>query len=75
MSQTLRDLMQQSGEKDAKESFVLQNSKMLKVRVTDEIYCRAGSMIAYHGDFKFERTSGGIGKWLKKTVTGEGVPS
>ncbi|GAA5345297.1 uncharacterized protein (AIM24 family) [Planifilum fimeticola] len=74
MSQTLRDLMQQSGEKEAKESFVLQNSKMLKVRVTDEIYCRAGSMIAYHGDFKFERTSGGIGKWLKKTVTGEGIP-
>ena len=74
MSQTLRDLMQQSGEKEAKESFVLQNSKMLKVRVTDEIYCRAGSMIAYQGDLKFERTSGGIGKWLKKTVTGEGVP-
>jgi uncharacterized protein (AIM24 family) len=31
-------------------------------------------MIAYQGDLKFERTSGGIGKWLKKTVTGEGVP-
>ena len=74
MSQTLRDLMQQSRGKETKESFVLQNSKMLKVRVTDEIYCRAGSMIAYQGDLKFERTSGGIGKWLKKTVTGEGVP-
>ncbi|MEW9032513.1 MAG: AIM24 family protein [Planifilum fimeticola] len=74
MSQTLRDLMQQSGRTESKESFVLQNSKMLKVRVTDEVYCRAGSMIAYQGDLKFERTSGGIGKWLKKTVTGEGVP-
>jgi uncharacterized protein (AIM24 family) len=74
MSQTLRDLMQQSGRKESKESFVMENSKILKVRVTDEVYCRAGSMIAYQGDLKFERTSGGIGKWLKKTVTGEGVP-
>ncbi len=74
MTQTLKDLIQQSKGKASDERFVLQNGKMLKVRITDHIYCRAGSMIAYKGDIKFERTSGGIGKWLKKTVTGEGIP-
>lgn len=74
MSHTLRDLMQQAKSTETKEAFSLQNSKILKVQVTDEVYCRAGSMIAYKGDIKFESTSGGIGKWLKKAVTGEGLP-
>lgn len=74
MSHTLSDLMQQSKGMEAKESFVLENGKLLKVRLTDEVYCRAGSMIAYKGNIRFERTSGGIGRWLKKTVTGEGIP-
>jgi len=74
MSHSLKDLMQQAKGVQTGESFVLQNSKMLKIRVTDEVYCRAGSMIAYKGDIKFESTSGGLGKWLKKAVTGEGIP-
>ncbi|MFD0774486.1 AIM24 family protein [Streptomonospora algeriensis] len=53
----------------------LQNSKMLKVGLDGEVYARQGSMVAYQGDIDFAyKGSGGIGKFFKKAVTGEGVP-
>ena len=36
---------------------------------------RVGSMVAYQGQVQFEALgSGGIGKFLKQKLTGEGVP-
>jgi uncharacterized protein (AIM24 family) len=53
----------------------LQNSKMLKVELNGEIMARTGSMIAYQGQMQFQALgAGGVGKWLKQRVTGEGVP-
>ncbi|GAA1755454.1 AIM24 family protein [Luedemannella helvata] len=53
----------------------LQNSKMLKVELNGEIMCRRGAMVAYQGQVQFQALgSGGVGKWLKSKVTGEGVP-
>jgi uncharacterized protein (AIM24 family) len=53
----------------------LQNSKMLKVELNGEIMARRGSMVAYQGQVRFEALgAGGVGKWLKSKVTGEGVP-
>ena len=53
----------------------LQNGKMLKVELNGEIMARRGSMVAYQGQVRFEALgAGGIGKWLKSKVTGEGVP-
>ena len=53
----------------------LQNSKMLKVEVNGEVMARTGSMVAYQGQMQFQALgSGGMGKWLKQKVTGEGVP-
>src|ERR1044071_1349484 len=53
----------------------LQNSKMLKVELNGEIMARTGSMVAYQGQMQFQALgSGGVGKWLKQKVTGEGVP-
>jgi len=53
----------------------LQNSKMLKVELNGEIMARTGSMVAYQGQMQFQALgSGGMGKWLKSKVTGEGVP-
>lgn len=53
----------------------LQNSKMLKVELNGEIMARTGSMVAYQGQMQFQALgSGGMGKWLKQKVTGEGVP-
>jgi uncharacterized protein (AIM24 family) len=54
--------------------FTLQNSAMLKVRLeNDQIQAKLGSMIAYQGDVRFEYKSGGLGRFFKKAVTGEGV--
>ncbi|MGH3144537.1 MAG: AIM24 family protein [Rubrobacter sp.] len=54
--------------------FTLQNSSMLKVRLDgDQIQAKLGSMVAYQGDVRFEHKSGGLGRFFKKAVTGEGV--
>ena len=55
--------------------FTLQNSAMLKVRLeNDQIQAKLGSMVAYQGDVSFEHAgSGGLGRMLKKAVTGEGT--
>ena len=54
--------------------FTLQNSSMLKVRLEeDQIQAKVGSMVAYQGEIRFEYQSGGLGRFFKKAVTGEGV--
>jgi len=53
----------------------LQNSKLLKSELNGEIMARTGTMVAYQGQVTFQALgSGGVGKWLKSKLTGEGVP-
>lgn len=53
----------------------LQNSKLLKIELNGEVLARAGSMVAYQGQVQFQALgSGGLGKFLKQKITGEGVP-
>lgn len=53
----------------------LQNSKMLKIELNGECMARTGSMVAYQGQVQFQALgSGGLGKFLKQKLTGEGVP-
>ncbi|MEU4419172.1 AIM24 family protein [Actinoplanes sp. NPDC024001] len=53
----------------------LQNSKLLKAELNGEFLARTGSMVAYQGQVTFEALgSGGLGKFLKQKLTGEGVP-
>jgi uncharacterized protein (AIM24 family) len=61
-------------ETQSTDSFTKQNSKLLKVRLDQvTIQAKLGSMVAYQGDVKFEHAgSGGLGRMLKKAVTGEG---
>lgn len=63
-------------EKESRNQFSLQNKKLLKVEMSQgPIWARTGSMVAYQGQIGFKnRGSGGIGKFLKQQVTGEGVP-
>jgi uncharacterized protein (AIM24 family) len=57
------------------EAFALQNPCMLRVALDGEVMARQGSMVAFQGQVDFEyQGSGGIGRMLKKAVTGEGVP-
>ncbi len=54
--------------------FTLQNSSLLKVRLeNDTVQAKLGSMVAYQGGVRFEHQSGGLGRFFKKAVTGEGV--
>ena len=52
--------------------FALQNSKMLRVQLP-EVLAKQGSMVAFQGQMDFDFEGGGIGKLLKKAVTGEGA--
>ena len=53
----------------------LQNSKLLKAELNGEFMARQGSMVAYQGNVQFEALgSGGLGKFIKQKLTGEGVP-
>jgi uncharacterized protein (AIM24 family) len=68
--------LEQFNETQSQDAFALQNSKLLKVRLgaSGEIQAKAGSMVAYQGQVSFEHAgSGGLGRMLKKAVTGEGT--
>jgi uncharacterized protein (AIM24 family) len=62
-------------ETQSQEAFALQNSKLLKVRLDQvTIQAKLGSMVAYQGDVSFEHAgSGGVSRFMKKAVTGEGT--
>jgi uncharacterized protein (AIM24 family) len=65
----------QFNETTSTDAFALQNSKLLKVHLEAvTIQAKLGSMVAYQGDVTFEHAgSGGMGRMLKKAVTGEGT--
>ena len=62
-------------ETESQDAFSLQNSKLLKVELNQvTIQPKLGSMVAYQGDVTFEHAgTGGLGRMLKKAVTGEGT--
>jgi uncharacterized protein (AIM24 family) len=62
-------------ETETGQAFTKQNSKLLKVELNQiTIQAKLGSMVAYQGDVKFEHAgSGGVSKFIKKAVTGEGT--
>lgn len=69
-------------ESTSSEPMALQNPRMLRVRLGDpatgrpsEVLARQGAMVAYQGAVEFAyEGAGGMGRLLKKMVTGEGVP-
>lgn len=53
----------------------MQNSKMVKVALDGEVIARQGAMVAYQGQIEFKALgSGGVGRFLKQQLTGEGIP-
>lgn len=63
-------------EQEGEGLFVRQSSKMMKVELSEgPIMALAGSMVAYQGDVQFEHQgAGGVKKFLKQALTGEGLP-
>ena len=75
-SRGVQTTLAQFNETQSQDAFALQNSKLLKVRLgsSGEIQAKAGSMVAYQGEVSFEHAgSGGIGRMMKKAMTGEGT--
>ena len=71
----MQTTLAQFNETQSQEAFALQNSKLLKVRLDQvTVQSKLGSMVAYQGDVTFEHAgSGGLGRMLKKAMTGEGT--
>lgn len=56
--------------------FELESPRILEINLTNQIWAKAGAMISYRGNIKFEREGileHGIGKMFKKAFTGEGT--
>ena len=70
----MQSTLTQFSETQSEDAFALQNSKLLKVRLDQvTVQVKLGAMVAYQGDVTFEHAgSGGLGRMLKKAVTGEG---
>lgn len=56
--------------------FELESEHLLQINLNGMVWIKAGGMVAYRGDIKFEREgmlAGGVGQFLKKAVSGEGA--
>lgn len=71
----MEDALRKFTEIASDDAFTLQNNKLLKVRLDrGAVQAALGSMVAYQGDVRFEHAgSGGVGRFIKKAVTGEGT--
>ena len=74
---SLREFVDETGQKDHGQGFFeLESPYMLEVNLNGTVWTKMGSMIAYVGNIKFVREGileKGLGKFLKKAVTGEGT--
>jgi uncharacterized protein (AIM24 family) len=55
--------------------FALEGDRLLAIDLDGQVWTKSGSMVAYNGDIKFTREGileHGLGKFLKKALTGEG---
>ena len=72
---SLEEFIETTRQRDRGEGlFELESPRMLEVNLNGTVWTKMGSMVAYVGDIKFEREGileKGIGKFLKKAVTGE----
>ncbi|MBT2639150.1 AIM24 family protein [Bacillus sp. ISL-39] len=56
--------------------FELETPRMLEINLNGRVWSKAGAMVSYRGQIKFEREGvleHGIGKMFKKALTGEGA--
>lgn len=74
---SLREFAQKTVQKNQNQGlFELEGDRMLEVHLNGMVWMTKGSMIAYLGNIKFTREGmleHGIGKFLKKAFTGEGM--
>ncbi|MEC3882315.1 AIM24 family protein [Halobacillus sp. HZG1] len=72
ISEFIRKTKQDESENDY---FELETPRILEVNLLDQVWAKAGAMISYNGNIKFEREGileHGVGRLFKKAMTGEG---
>ncbi|MCJ7841449.1 AIM24 family protein [Lederbergia sp. NSJ-179] len=74
---SMEEFLKQTEQEDKGEGlFELETPRLLEVNLEDQVWAKAGSMVAYEGKIKFEREGileHGLGKTFKKALTGEGT--
>lgn len=74
---SLHEFVQQTKQQDKGEGlFELETTRMLEVNLNGQVWTKAGAMVSYRGNIKFEREGileHGLGKMFKKALTGEGT--
>ncbi|AKB18123.1 DUF124 domain-containing protein [Methanosarcina sp. WWM596] len=74
---SIEDFIKNTGEKDLGQGvFELERDRLLEVNLNGMVWTKRGSMVAYTGDIRFIREGvleHGLGKLVKKSLTGEGV--
>ena len=74
---TLEAFLERTEQRDRGQgTFELESARLLEINLAGEVWTKMGSMVAYKGQIKFTREGileHGIGKLLKKAVSGEGT--
>ena len=74
---SLNDFLTRTAQRDRGQGlFELEHERLLEVNLNGTTWTKTGSMVAYLGNVKFTREGmleHGLGKFLKKTFTGEGA--
>ncbi|HIE31017.1 MAG TPA: AIM24 family protein [Methanosarcinales archaeon] len=74
---SIDEFIEATGQRDLGEgTFELERDRLLEINLDGRVWTKKGSMVAYAGDVKFTREGvmeHGLGKMVKKAVTGEGV--
>jgi len=74
---SIREFVEQTGQRDLGQGELeLERDRLLEINLNGAVWTKMGSMIAYAGAIKFTREGileHGLGKLLKKSVTGEGA--
>jgi uncharacterized protein (AIM24 family) len=74
---SIEEFVKSTEQKDKGEGFFeLETQRMLEVNLSGRVWAKAGAMITYNGQIKFEREGileHGLGKMFKKALTGEGA--
>lgn len=75
---SISEFIQETQQADKGEGlFELETPRLLEVNLDGQVWAKAGAMVSYRGNIKFEREGileHGIGRLFKKALTGEGTP-
>lgn len=74
---SINSFVEQTKQQDKGEGlFELETARMLEINLNGQIWAKAGAMVSYRGNIKFEREGileHGLGKMFKKALSGEGA--